>query len=85
MGKIFLPIIAQDIGKVTQVLGASSFRDLKTIVLDSLATSCSMVFQSSCSISGLLEVSKLLLVIIQQLGFEVFATELSQIHLARNT
>ena len=41
--------------------GASSCRDLKTIVLDSLATSCSMV---SWSISGLLGVSKLLLVII---------------------
>ena len=44
--------------------GASSCRDLKTIVLDSLATSCSMVFQPSWSISGLLGVSKLLLVII---------------------
>ena len=39
-------------------------QDLKTIVLDSLATSCSMVFQPSWSISGLLGVSKLLLVII---------------------
>ena len=43
--------------------GASSCRDLKTIVLDSLATSCSMVFQPSLSMSGLLGVSKLLLVI----------------------
>ena len=43
--------------------GASSCRDLKTISLDSLAMSCSMVFQPSWSISGLLGVSKLLLVI----------------------
>ena len=42
--------------EVTQVLGASSCRDLKTIVLDSAATSCSMVFQPSWSISGLLSV-----------------------------
>ena len=33
---------------------ASSCRDLKTIILDSLAMSCSMVFQPSWSISGLL-------------------------------
>ena len=36
--------------------GASSCRDLKTIVLDSLAMSCSMVLQPSWSISGLLGV-----------------------------
>ena len=34
--------------------GSSSCRDLKTIVLDSQAMSCSMVFQPSWSISGLL-------------------------------
>ena len=34
--------------------GASSCRDLKTIVLDSLATICSMVFQPCWPISGLL-------------------------------
>ena len=36
--------------------GASSCRDLKAIVLDSAAMSCSMVFQPSWSISGLLSV-----------------------------
>ena len=44
--------------------GASSCRDLKAIILDSQAMSCSMVFQPSWSIRGLLGVSTLLLVII---------------------
>ena len=44
--------------------GASSLSDLKTIVLDSLLISCSMVFQPSSSISGLLGESKLLFVTI---------------------
>ena len=40
------------------------FLTVLTIILDSLAMSCSMVFQPSWSISGLLGVSKLLLFII---------------------
>ena len=44
--------------------GASSLSDLKTIVLDSILISCSMVFQPSTSISGLLGVLKLLFVTI---------------------
>ena len=43
---------------------ASSLSILNTIVLDSLLISCSMVFQPSSSISGLVEVSKLLFVTI---------------------
>ena len=41
---------------------ASSLSDLNTIALESLLISCSMVFQPSSSISGLLGVSKLLFV-----------------------
>ena len=44
--------------------GARSLSDLKTIVLDSLPMSSSMVFQPNSTISGLLGVSKLLFVMI---------------------
>ena len=44
--------------------GAKSLSDLKTIVLDSLPMSSSMVFQPNSTISGLLGVSKLLFVTI---------------------
>ena len=44
--------------------GASSLSDLSTIGLDSFLISCSMLFQPSSSISGLLGVSKLLFVTI---------------------
>ena len=45
--------------------GATSCRDLKTIVLDLVVTSCWMVFQPSWSISGLRRLSKLHLVMIR--------------------
>ena len=44
--------------------GAKSLSDLKTIVLDSLLMSSSMVCQPNFAISGLLEASKLLFVMI---------------------
>ena len=49
--------------------GASSCRDLKTIILDSLAISSSMVFQPSFLISGWPGVSKLLPVTIRAARF----------------
>ena len=56
--------------RVLKYCGARSLSDLKTIVFDSLLMSCSMVFQPSLSISGLLGESKLLFVTILAAGFE---------------
>ena len=50
--------------RLSMYCGACSLSDLKTIIFDSQSISCSMVFQPSCSISGLLGASKLLFVMI---------------------
>ena len=50
--------------------GARSLSDLKTIILDSLSMSSSMVCQPNSAISGLLGVSKLLLVMILAARFD---------------
>ena len=51
--------------------GARSFRDLKTIVLDSSVISSSKVFHPSPSIRGLLGASKLLFVIDYKVHFVI--------------
>ena len=54
--------------------GAISFKDLKTIILDSLDTSSSMVFHPRLSIRGLPGASKLLFVIILAARFWSFCS-----------
>ena len=54
--------------------GAKSLSDLKTIVLDSLLMSSSMVCQPNFAISGLLEASKLLFVMILAARFYNFCS-----------
>ena len=59
--------------------GARSLSDLKTIVLDSLPMSSSMVFQPNSTISGLLGVSKLLFVMILAARFWSFCSWLMSV------
>ena len=54
--------------------GAKSLSDLKTIILDSLSMSSSMVCQPNSAISGLLGVSKLLFVMILAARFLSFCS-----------
>ena len=59
--------------------GAKSLSDLKTIVLDSLLMSSSTVCQPNFAISGLLEVSKLLFVMILAARFCNFCSWLMSV------
>ena len=61
--------------------GAISFKDLKTIIVDSLDTSSSMVFHPRLSIRGLPRASKLLFVIILAARFWSFCSCLMSVKL----
>ena len=63
--------------------GAKSLSDLKTIVLDPIPMSSSMVLQSNSTISGLLGASKLLFVMIQAAQFWSFCSWLISIEPAQ--
>ena len=63
--------------------GAKSLSDLKTIILNSLSMSSSMVFQPNSTICGLLWVSELLLVMILAARFRSFYSWLISVESAQ--